>query len=341
MELGARSKVGSEVLRPKRLAPGARSHPGSPRARLRAPRRVADNAHEEEEGVVSEVVMRGGGDRAGTSQFKGVSWDKERKKWRAQCKEKFLGLHTTEEDAARAYIKYIKDGSVPGAASTSQFTGVSWNTNRSKWQTHYKGTYLGLHTTEEGAARAYSKYVEDGIDPVEHRGANTSQFTGVSWHKNTNKWQAGCKGKHLGLHTAEEDATRTYRKYQEDGIAPVKHRDATSTSQFAGISWVKNANKWKVTCTSTYLGLHTTEEAAARAYNVEAERVGRPLNVIPAAGAAGAGVEPKRAGAGAGGGAGPKRAAPKTPAAPATSKKAMRAAPTTLAAPAPGKKMLR
>jgi len=47
--------------------------------------------------------------------------------------------------------------------------------------------------------------------------------------------------------------------------------------------------------------------AAARAYNVEAGRVGRHLNVIPPAGAAGAG-----AGVGAGGDAGPKRAAPTT-----------------------------
>ena len=82
----------------------------------------------------------------------------------------------------------------------------------------------------------------------------------------------------------------------------------------------------------TYLGVHTSENAAARAYNVEAERVRRPLNVIPPAGAAGAGpgagTAPKRVGAGTapkragvGAGAGLKRTAPNSSAAPSPSKK--------------------
>ena len=81
-----------------------------------------------------------------------------------------------------------------------------------------------------------------------------------------------------------------------------------------GVFWDKNGNKWKATCKGTYLGLHTTEKSAARAYNVEAKRVGRPLNGIPPAGGASAGPC-------AGGGAGGKRAAPKTQAGPAPCKK--------------------
>jgi len=256
---GASSKGVNEAVTPQILPPGARSEPGYPRARLRAPGRVADKAvkdndvqlqlEEEEAGMVPELAMRGDGDRASSSQFKGVSWDKERNKWRAQCKGKFLGLHTTEEDAARAYSKYLKDGSVPREASISQFTGVSWNKIKNSWRARCKGIHLGHHTTEEAAARAYSKYLEDGIVPG--HAASTSQFTGVSWDKTKNGWMAQCMVKKLGR--------------------------------------------------------HATEEAAARAYNVEAARVGRPLNVIPPAGAAGVG-----AGAGAGGIAGLKRTAPKT-----------------------------
>jgi len=76
----------------------------------------------------------------------------------------------------------------------------------------------------------------------------------------------------------------------------------------------------------------TTPRRKAR-HNIEAERVGRPITVIPLADAAGAGV------VGAGGGAGPKRAAPPKPAAPATGKKTERAAPMIPSAPEPSKKM--
>ena len=77
------------------------------------------------------------------------------------------------------------------------------------------------------------------------------------------------------------------------------------------------------------------------AYNVEAARTGRPLNIISPAGAAGAGAGAgPGAGVGASGGAGPKPAAAKTPAATRmTNEKTKRADPTTPAAPATIKKM--
>jgi hypothetical protein len=142
-------------------------------------------------------------------------------------------------------------------------------------------------------------------------------------------------GKHLGSHSKEEDAARACSKYLKDGIDPLKRREA-NTSQFKGVYWNKGEMKWKAQCKRKYLGLHTAEVAAAQAYNVEAERVGCKLNVIPPSGAAGPG-----AGAGEclGAGAGPKRAAPKTQTAPVASKKMKRAATTTPAVSAPSKNM--
>jgi hypothetical protein len=162
-ESGTSIKGGSETDRPQRLAPGAHSEPGPPR---RAPGRYADNAVQdndvgEEEGDVSELVIRGG---AGSSQFMGVSWHKSNNKWQAKCKGKALGLHTTEEAAARAYSKYLEDGSVPvkprEATNTSQFTGVHWDTSKNKWKAQCKGTYLGRHATEAAAAQAYNVEAE-------------------------------------------------------------------------------------------------------------------------------------------------------------------------------------
>ena len=286
--LGASIKGGGEAVHPQSLPPGARSVPGSPLARQRAPgRRVADNAVKdnddvEEGGGVPELVMCSG---AGASRFTGVSWDKNAAKWKAKC----------------------------------------------------KGAYLGLHSTEDAAASAYNKYLEDGIDPVKHQEAGTSQLKGVCWNKRDNKWEARCKGMNLGYHATEEDAARTCSRYLKDGIDPVKHRE-DGTSHFTSVTWNKREHEWEARCKGKYLGCHTTEEAAARAYSVEAERVGRPLNVILPAEAAAAGAGPKHVSPGAGGGAGSKRAAPKTPDAPATNKKTKRAAPTTSAAPAPSKK---
>ena len=125
--------------------------------------------------------------------------------------------------------------------------------------------------------------------------------------------------------------------YLKDGINPVPHRAETNTSKFMGVYWEKTRGRWRAKCKGKALGYYTTEAAAAQAYNVEAERIGRPLNVvvIPPAGAAGAGAGPGASGgAGAGGSAAPKRAAPTTLAAPAPCKKKKRASPTTPASAA-------
>jgi uncharacterized membrane protein YgcG len=133
-----------------------------------------------------------------------------------------------------------------------------------------------------------------------HKLLSTSAFNfnlrryikGVSWNKQRKKWVAVFKGKtQLGAFATEEAAAQAYDKYVEDGVDPVKRRDdpSSGTSQFKGVCWVKTTGKWRAKCKETRLGHHASEEAAARAYNVEAERLGLPINVIlPAADAHGA-----------------------------------------------------
>ena len=106
------AKGGSTAVHLQCLSPGARLEPGTTRARLRAPGRVAGNdtsqdndvQHPEEEACFAHALRQPGESRrVGSSRFKGVSWNNSRNKWQARFQRKRLGLHTTEEAAARAY----------------------------------------------------------------------------------------------------------------------------------------------------------------------------------------------------------------------------------------------
>ena len=186
-ESGASIKGGNEADSPQRLLPpGARLDPGSP-ARARLGA----------PGRVADNAVQDNDDQLPEED---------------------------EEEAGFALV--LRKRGAPGHAGSSQFKGITWDKHTNKWKTQCKGKHLGLHTTEEAAARAYNKYLEDGIDTAEHRGSKTSQFAGVCWAKAQNRWEAQCKGVYLGRHATEEDAARAYNKYLEDGIDPVEHREA-------------------------------------------------------------------------------------------------------------------
>ena len=125
--------------------------------------------------------------RSSTSKFNGVHWAKGIGKWVAKYKGKYLGSHTTEEDAARALDQYVKDGVDPVASrggTSSQVKSVSWIERLGKWRSECKGQqYLGYHATEEAATRAYDNYVEHGVIPAQRKDCATSQFKGVFWVK--------------------------------------------------------------------------------------------------------------------------------------------------------------
>jgi len=281
--------------------------------------------------------------KTGSSQFKGVSWDKSRNKWQAKSNGRYLGLHATEEEAARAVDNYVKHGTVPEPKTgSSRFKGATWNESHNKWRADSDGKYLGFHATEVAAAQAVDDYAKHGTVPGSKAsgGWGSSQFKGVSWNTSKSKWQARCnKGKSLGYHATEEEAARAVDDYVKHGTVP----ESTRSSQFKGVCWNKSKNKWQAQCGKKSLGRHAAEKDAARAYNVEAARLGLALNVIPPAGAAGAGtgegtglgagtdhtLNPPAGAAGAGADTGPgagadagrKRAAPKTPAAAQKNKK--------------------
>jgi len=181
--------------------------------------------------------------------------------------------------------------------------------------------------TKEAAAQALNKYIKAGVVPT--KDVLTSQFKGVSWDKAPGKWRVTCKGAWVGTYATEEAAAQAYNVAAErigrvdlsvgsDGIVPTK---GVRTSQFKGVSWDKASRKWRVQCNRAWVGTYATEEAAAQAYNVAAERIGRvDLNVI---------VIPPAGNADGTGSGGNTAAAPAAPAAPAVP-----VAPVAPAAPA-------
>ena len=88
------------------------------------------------------------------------------------------------------------------------------------------------------------------------------------------------KQKWLGFHATEEAAARACTDYVEDGVIPVMPQARENhSSRFMGVGFEKRFGKWKATCKGSWLGYHATEVAAARAYNLGAERLGRAVQV--------------------------------------------------------------
>jgi len=114
----------------------------------------------------------------------------------------------------------------------------------------------------------------------------SSQVAGVSWFPRDGNWRARhwVNGKHihLGHHATEEAAALAVHEYAKDHGVGAVNRRGVRTSRFRGVTWDKCGGKWKAACKGKTVGRYATEEAAARAYSKEAERVG--LNVIPIVG---------------------------------------------------------
>jgi len=87
-----------------------------------------------------------------------------------------------EEECGTADALVMREGA--GRAGSSRFKGVSFVHKRNKWRTECEGKHPGHHTTEKAAARAYTKYLKDGVVP---KPTSSSQLKGVYWVKDKSK----------------------------------------------------------------------------------------------------------------------------------------------------------
>jgi len=103
----------------------------------------------------------------------------------------------------------------------------------------------------------------------------TSEYVGVSWAKNANKWISQIyingKQKQLGYFTDEMEAYDAYEaaliKWESKSIEPKPKR---ISSKLKGVKWRSHVKKWmaSITINGTYefLGYFTNELEAAKAY---------------------------------------------------------------------------
>mmetsp|Transcript_72215 Transcript_72215/g.145295 ORF Transcript_72215/g.145295 Transcript_72215/m.145295 type:complete len:398 (+) Transcript_72215:89-1282(+) len=181
--------------------------------------------------------------------------------------------------------------------SKSQFVGVSWNRKYMRWQAEItvdkKRTFLGYHDCEEAAALAYDKraarlsravnFPNKRQTKAKKRGQDlvVSCYSGVSWHRQSKKWQAriSIKGavKHIGMYEDELEAAIAFDERASLIDAPTnfpvdqKKLKAfkRGESRFAGVH--SNKGKWEasdlvhgIRCS---IGSFDTEEEAACAYD--------------------------------------------------------------------------
>jgi len=170
--------------------------------------------------AISNRSMRGK-----TSQFKGVYWHKENKRWCVIItvkghKQKYGGMFKDELDAAKRVNQICEELSIPlqnpgtGAMPnqkwqpkemTSQYNGVSWDIQNGKWRAllylhSKKSTHGGLFNDEIDAAKRINQLCEKMVIPNKNVGISAtptqqwkpkqkaSQYNGVCWHKQNKKW---------------------------------------------------------------------------------------------------------------------------------------------------------
>ena len=232
------------------------------------------------------IPKRKGQIKGGSSRYTGVSFNKANNIWEAGImidgKKRRIGYYENEEDAAIDYARAIFKYRCQEALEKAR--------ERKK-----KGSVIDLSDVPL-------------MPPITRRenmkGApGSSKYTGVSFHKSANKWEAGIliEGKkyRIGYYENEEEAAIDYAravfKYKgQEAMNNLRERNSSApaidlsdvppqppipdnneltkkgTSKYAGVSFNKAMNKWKAQISTDgkqkFIGYYDNEEDAATDY---------------------------------------------------------------------------
>jgi len=219
-----------------------------------------------------------------TSQYKGVSYNTQTRKWIAKLHlktqtPKYGGQFNDELDAAKRVNQLCKELGIPlhnlGISAipdekyqkrekTSQYKGVCWERDTGKWKVHFvvKGHFKfgGTFNDELDAAKRVNQLCEDWKIPHKNHNVSaipnkqvpkkekTSQYIGVNWKSKSKKWYAQVvvkgKAKYGGIFNDELDAAKSVNQLCKEFGIPLRN---------PGISAEKYQKKEK---TSQYKGVH-------------------------------------------------------------------------------------
>ncbi|KAK3287254.1 hypothetical protein CYMTET_5231 [Cymbomonas tetramitiformis] len=204
-----------------------------------------------------------------SSQYRGVSWVRTYRKWRAYIYAgpgmayRHLGQYDDEVTAAEAYDRASREvhgsdtskvnfSSAHPSARTSKYLGVCWLKRDQAWRAVIRPApgavqrYLGNFKDEESAAEAYDRASR------EVHGSDTTKVNFPLPSQQARRAQLVVRST---AHSAQADHARTLAR----------------ASRYSGVSWFKQTRKWYAYVTingcKKHLGYFVDEETAAEAYD--------------------------------------------------------------------------
>jgi hypothetical protein len=281
-------------------AHGGRTRSGNHWLRLNFPTEGEVKTAKERGALLTEeekAAAAAASEQQGPSVFVGVSWRKERRKWKAQIRhdgeKQHLGYFDDELEAARAVDTVARQ--LRGEDAHGGQSGKNWNRLNFPTEGEVKGAKdRGALLTEEDKTAAAAASELQG----------PSAFVGVSWNKRRRKWMAqtwhGGKNHHLSFFDDEREAARAVdtaarrlrgEEAHSGGLNRVKDTGAEEDtaamaavaseqqgpSAFVGVCWHKQSRKWAARFhhdgEKQYLGYFDDEREAARAVDTAARRL--------------------------------------------------------------------